>query len=107
MKVAALLLSLLPATMAVECVRDGGCPGCGQVSSVSFVQDGSTWTATAPSYGSITMDDNTITVKNTADHWLLFCIYGVACFPQEGGDTCTTTRLSSDNPAPGLQVWSQ
>ncbi|WYZ34148.1 hypothetical protein EsH8_I_000424 [Colletotrichum jinshuiense] len=107
MKFAALLLPLVPAAMAGECIRDGGCPGCGTVASVSFTQSGSTYTATSPSYGSITMDDSTVTVKNTANKWLMFCIYGVACFPVEAGDTCTSARQSTDSPANGLQVWSQ
>ncbi|KAJ0310929.1 hypothetical protein COL516b_001629 [Colletotrichum fioriniae] len=107
MKFAAVLLPLIPAALAGECIRDGGCPGCGQVASVSYVQDGSTSTATAASYGSVTFSETTITVKNTSKKWLMFCNYGSACFPVEAGDTCTSTRQSSDSTALGLQVWSQ
>ncbi|UQC80970.1 uncharacterized protein CLUP02_06456 [Colletotrichum lupini] len=94
MKFAAVFLPLIPAALAGECIRDGGCPGCGQVASVSYVQDGSTSTATAASYGSVTFSDTTITVKNTSKKWLLFCNYGSACFPVKAGDTYTSTRQS-------------
>ncbi|KAL0939663.1 uncharacterized protein CTRU02_206273 [Colletotrichum truncatum] len=107
MKFAAILLPLVPAAFAAECVRDAGCPGCGTVDSVKFTQSGSTYTATSPSYGSMIMDDKTLTVKNTSKKWLLFCVYGSVCVPLGAGDTCTTARISSDSPALGLQVWSQ
>lgn len=106
MKFAALLLSLVPAAFAGECIRDGGCPGCGTIASVRFVQDGNTYIATT-SYGSMAMDDKTVTVKNTSDRWLMFCSYGSICVPIEAGDTCTSARISTDSPANGLQVSSQ
>ncbi|KAI8304023.1 hypothetical protein K4K61_006532 [Colletotrichum sp. SAR11_59] len=107
MKFAAFLTPLIPAAFAAECVRDGGCPGCGNVDRVSFSQSGSTYTATSPSYGSMTMTDTTLSVKNTSNKWLLFCVYGSVCVPLGAGDSCSTSRLSTDHPTLGLQVWSQ
>ncbi|KAF9872763.1 hypothetical protein CkaCkLH20_09626 [Colletotrichum karsti] len=107
MKFAAFLLPLIPAALAAECSRDAGCPGCGTVDSVSFTQNGNTYTATSPSYGVMTMDDTTVSVQNTSNKWLLFCVYGSICVPLGAGDSCTTARQSTDNPALGLQVWSQ
>ncbi|KAF6798767.1 hypothetical protein CSOJ01_12656 [Colletotrichum sojae] len=107
MKFAALLLPLVPAALAGECIRDGGCPGCGVVASVPFAQSGNTYTATAATYGTMTMDDKTVTVKNTSNKWLMLCVYGSICVPIEAGDTCTSARTSTDSPANGLQVWSQ
>ncbi|OHF01190.1 hypothetical protein CORC01_03505 [Colletotrichum orchidophilum] len=107
MKFAAVVLPLVPAALAAECVRDSGCAGCGQVASVSYVQNGNIFTATAPSYGSVTFDAKTITVKNTSNKWLLFCNWGSACFPLEAGQTCTTSRQSSDSTSLGLQVSSK
>ncbi|KAK6206715.1 hypothetical protein QIS74_13203 [Colletotrichum tabaci] len=69
-----------PALWPVGCIRVGGCPGRGTVDSVSLTQVGSTYTAASSSYGSITMGDTTVTVRNTANSWLV-CNYDVAYLP--------------------------
>ncbi|KAK7227578.1 hypothetical protein V2G26_015581 [Clonostachys chloroleuca] len=106
MRISALVFALLPASMAAECTRNCGCAGCGVVSSVSFVQSGSKWTATAPNWGTAVLndDDNTITVTNTGSKWASFNLYGASCITLEAGDTCTSTRLSSEVPSRGLMI---
>lgn len=107
MKFAAFFLSLIPAAFAAECVRYGGCSGCSNVDNVSFTQNGSTYTAISPAYGSMSMNETTLSVENYSDEWLLFCVYASVCVPLGAGDSCSADRISTDYPTLGLQVWAQ
>ncbi|KAI9148462.1 hypothetical protein HJFPF1_12294 [Paramyrothecium foliicola] len=105
MKLVNLLFTFIPATMAAECLNNGGCTGCGVLVTSSFVQTGNSHTATSPSHGSVAVTPGTI-VRNTSNKWLLFCVYGVLCAPLEAGDSCTTSIAPSTGNL-WLEVWGK
>ncbi|EMR70098.1 hypothetical protein UCREL1_2877 [Eutypa lata UCREL1] len=105
MKVAAIVLSFLPAALAVTCAAESGCAGCGQVAWPSFVESGGKEVATAAGWATMTVSGSTIALENVSGSTLTVCNYGVVCYYISPHSDCTVGVPSGFNTEIGMQVW--
>ncbi|KAH8896160.1 hypothetical protein GQ53DRAFT_819297 [Thozetella sp. PMI_491] len=106
MKAITAILALLPAALAADtCVAECGCAGCGQVASVSFVQDGDEQVATAAGWATMSLSGKTITVENLSGSTLTVNVYGQVCYYISPHSSCTVGAPDHFNTALGMMVW--
>ncbi|PVH69831.1 hypothetical protein DL98DRAFT_598314 [Cadophora sp. DSE1049] len=105
MKVAAIVLSILPAALAVTCVAESGCAGCGVIAWPSFTQNGNEQVATAPGWATMTLSGSTIELENVSGSTLTVCNYGVVCYYISPRSNCTVGEPNGFNTNLGMQVW--
>ncbi|KAH8161193.1 hypothetical protein CIB48_g7047 [Xylaria polymorpha] len=108
MKFTTVILSLLPAALALAadtCAAECGCAGCGQVASASFVQSGDALVATAAGWATMSVEDGVISLENLSGSTLTAVIYGVACYYISPHSSCTVTTPSGFRTTFGLQIW--